>query len=189
MRRPTLIQGIGIAVLLTGLAIAAGFFFNAVFGGYFAAKATLAVTFTAYLTYLIGRGRTRAGRITLTFLCLLLLGWGLLAGTTLASMAAGGAALIWLVRSLTFYSSLIAAGADAFLGVLALGAGAWAFSVSGSTVAGAWCFFLVQALHAFIPSRFGPRDLKQAQDVSGDRFSRAHGAAEAAIEALIRGSK
>jgi hypothetical protein len=189
MNRPTLIQGIGIAVLLTGFAIASDFLLVPVLGRYFAWKATIAVTVAGYLVYLLGKSRRRAGLISLGASCLLLLGWAVLSDATLGTVAVGAAALIGVVRSVMLYSSLFAVGADALLGFLALGMAAWAFSASGSIAMGLWCFFLLHALHALIPSRLAPRDTAQDQSAGRDRFARAHGAAEAAIEALIRRSK
>lgn len=189
MNRPTLIQGVGTAILISALAFAADRVLNALAGGDPTPKGIAALALAAYLITLAGKNRGRAGGITLGLLCVLLLGLGYLSGATVSGMVVGGAVLIWLVRSMTFYSSLIAAAADALIGLLALGAAAWAVSAGGGVVALLWCFFLVQALHAMIPSRVGPKVTRHRRASGGDRFSRAHGAAETAIEALIRRSR
>ncbi len=65
--------------------------------------------------------------------------------------------LVWLVRSLYYYSGLLPALAD--LGVTALGAAfaVWAAQRSESAWLVLWCFFLVQAFHVLIPASLTQR--------------------------------
>ena len=111
----------------------------------------------------IAASRERIGASSLGFLCVQL-------------------GLVWLVRSLYFHSSLLAALAD--LGLVALGfaAAVWAASRSNSAALCLWAFFLVQALYVAIPQRTSGRDAPDGADA--DRFAHAHRAAEAAVRRM-----
>jgi hypothetical protein len=93
--------------------------------------------------------------------------------------------LIWLIRSLYFYSSVLSALADLGLNGLSLAAAVWAAGQTGSVLLSLWCFFLVQALFVAIPTRLsrGNRE-KPGGPEKEDRFQRAHRAAETAVRKL-----
>lgn len=100
------------------------------------------------------------------------------AGTVLAH-----AALVWLVRALYRYSSLLSAAADLGLTAVAVAVAAWVYGFSGSLFLAGWCFFLTQALNASIPETLG-RAEPPAADASRDAFESAHRAATAALRRL-----
>jgi hypothetical protein len=93
--------------------------------------------------------------------------------------------LIWLVRSLYFYSGVLPALADLGLSVLGAAFAVWAAQRSGSAMLAFWCFFLVQAFHVLLPTAIAERG--QPADDADLKFNRAHTAAEGAIRRLSTG--
>jgi hypothetical protein len=151
-----------------------------------ALRIVIAALGLGYTLVRLARSHERTGRMVV------LASWGAVAvlawlfAAPLPFYIAIHAVSIWLVRSLYSYSSLLAAALDFGLGVLSLGAAAWAYSHSASLFLSCWCFFLVQALHTVIP-RGNPAALlnpgKSGAD-KPDRFSSAHRTAEAALRRL-----
>lgn len=133
----------------------------------------------AYLVYLLSRAQGRVGRPTTLALWTVLaagiwpLSWPLLVLTQVVAL--------WLIRSLYFHRSLPAVLADGVLSGLAFLAGVWAAEKTGSTFAAFWCFFLVQALFAWIPGRHAAGSPESAPPPEADRFQEAHRTAEAAL--------
>ena len=136
----------------------------------------------AYTLYLLSRSEERTGRIaTVAVWCV---------ATTLAAVLASSLPLflicqvasIWLIRSLYFHGSLVAALADLGIGALALAFAIWAARSSGSVFLAIWCFFLVQALFVAVPADMGAKAL--SDDGSDQPFKRAERSATAAIRRL-----
>jgi hypothetical protein len=138
-----------------------------------------------YVVYLLGRSRERAGRFTVLVLGSLAAGvtWFLTPSLALYLLAQVG--VIWLVRSLYFYASLLSALADLGLSALSLAAALWAWVQTGSLFLTLWCFFLTQALFVVIPARITGKEGENHPDPKrADRFERAHRAAQAAVRKL-----
>ena len=135
----------------------------------------------AYLAYLLSGSEEKVGRVVVTLAWLvascLIWAWS----PTASIYVATHAALIWLVRSLYFHSSLITALADLGLVALGLGAAVWAVGHTGSLFLAIWCFFLVQALFVGIQV-FDPSRKRATADVDG--FQPAQSAAEKALRSL-----
>jgi hypothetical protein len=93
--------------------------------------------------------------------------------------------LIWLIRSLYFYSSLISALADFGLVLFGVASAIWAVLQTGSLSLSVWCFFLVQALFVAIPNAW-KRSSKPGivSKSTQDPFQSAHRTAEAALTKL-----
>jgi hypothetical protein len=185
MKRPTFFEGVAVALGASVLGSALYGALTLVIGGDWALRLIVAVLGLAYLLYLLSLTRHRAGRIaTLAF-------WGFAAGLawllglSLPLYVLVHLGLIWLLRSLYFYSSPLSALTDMGLNGLSLGAAAWAVVQSHSLFLGIWSFFLVQALFVAIPARIGAKSTKNsAQQDEEDAFERAHRAAEAALRRL-----
>jgi hypothetical protein len=91
--------------------------------------------------------------------------------------------LIWLVRSLYFYSSTLPSIGDLALSLLSLSAAVWAAMQTGNVFLSFWCFFLMQALWSAIP-----RQLKSHQPEmlpTNDRFQEAYRNAEVAVGKIL----
>jgi hypothetical protein len=146
----------------------------------------------AYILYIMSRRVGRVGRVTLA-----VLSWGLLFGVCFMGASIGsvillGLGLIWLVRSVLRYTSLLSALLDALLCAVSLAGAALITMFSGSVALTVWGFFLCQALWVFIPTTFGglAKSLYVATDGcegrASDRFTCAYHAAEAALRSLAQ---
>ncbi len=185
MKRPTFLEGVVVALALSLVGGAVYSATSIFFSGGWLIRSIIATLSLAYICYLISRSGHRLGRVTTVALwsfaaiIVWLLNLPLLIYTVLHL------GLIWLVRSLYFYTSPLAALADSALSALSLMAAIWAVIQSQSVFAGLWCFFLVQALFAVIPTSFNPKVNKQksSQPVN-DQFDRAYHAAENALRQI-----
>jgi hypothetical protein len=185
-KRPSLGLGIGSGLVLSvgGAAVLAGLWPLVGYGA--ALRVVVALLGLAYVLYVLGQSGERVGRVTTVA------GWSVAAALAWASGLPFVAyvlvhvGLIWLVRSLYFYSGVLPALAD--LGLSALGAAfaVWAAQRSGSAMLALWCFFLVQAFHVLLPAAVTDRGGTPAVDAEL-KFNRAHAAAEAAIRRLSAG--
>lgn len=185
MKAPTFLEGVGVAltasvvgsVLFTALA--------PVFGSATVVRALIAAIGLAYLLYLLRRSHQRVGRVTVV------------AGWAAAALAIGlwqpplllylflHITLLWLVRSLYRYASLLSALADLGLSGLGLAAAVWAAVHAGSLFLSIWSFFLVQALFVAIPPDWSGRHRTRPDGTDpDDRFQTAYRAARAALRRL-----
>ena len=184
MKHPSFFQGVIVALVLS-------FFGAALFASLTTFVATGLVLRTlvslvalAYVGYLLSRTHARVGRITSLALSVVVVGvaWGFELPLALYLIVHVG--LIWLIRSLYFYSGVVPALMDLALSALALAAAVWATLQSGSIFLAIWCFLLVQALHVVIP-RSVDRARERGSSFQADgAFERARRTAEAAIARL-----
>lgn len=182
MKRPTFLEGVAVALAASLVGSAAYAALAAVAGGG-VLRLVVAGLALGYLIYLLARAPARVGRVAA------LAAWAVAA--TLLWLGAPPLALflflhlgaLWLLRSLLFHSSLVAAAGDLGLSLLALAAGVWAVLHTGSLLLGIWCFFLVQALFVVLPSRLA-RPSGDARRATEDPFEHAHRLAEAAVRRL-----
>lgn len=145
------------------------------------ARGVIAMVGFAYVLYLVARSGERVGRVT-TVVCWLAgaaLAW--FAGLPFMSFVLVHVGLVWLARSLYYYSGLIPALIDFGLSLLGTAFAVWSAQRTGSFGLALWCFFLAQAFHVLIPESVRPeRDPPETDDA----FSRAQRAAEAAVRRL-----
>jgi hypothetical protein len=180
-RMPSLGVGLVVALIFSACGAALLAALTPWLGTGLALRAVIALLGLAYVIYAIGRSGERVGRIT-TLVCWLVVACGAwVAGLPLVAYVLVHLAVVWLVRSLYYYSGLMPALAD--LGVTLLGAAfaVWAAQRSDSACLAFWCFFLVQAFHVSIPASLTGGPAPGAPD---DAFARAHRAAEAAVRRL-----
>lgn len=182
MKRPTFLEGVGVALAASIAGSVAYTALSAVAGGGLLRPVVTGLAF-AYVVYLLARAPQRVGRVTaLAAWCMAAAGlW--LAAPPLALYLLLHVGLTWLVRSLFFHSGVFAALVDLALGVAALAAGVWAVVHTGSVLLGVWCFFLVQAAFVAIPPSLAPQR-RASEPARNDGFERAHRAAEAALRRL-----
>lgn len=183
MKRPSFLEGAGVAL---ALAVAGGVAFTLLvplLAGGVVLKGIAAAAGLAYLLYLLARSGTRAGRVTAVAAWALATAaaWWLAPSLLLYLLVQAG--VLWLLRSLLFHRGLLAAVADLGLTGLGLLAAGWALVRTGSVGAALWCFFLVAALFVAIPARF-PRRAAAEDGVPADRFRQAQRTAEAALRRL-----
>jgi len=151
MKSPGIINGIIAAFVISLMAGAAslvlsGFVYQSTLFSIILYAATL-----TYLIYLLKNSSARVGRVvvisgwtTVSLVC-----W--LFDVPLFEQLLIQAGIIWLVRSLYFHASLVAALLDFGLVSVGLAASAWAMVNTGSLATAVWSFFLTQALFCWIP--------------------------------------
>ena len=187
MKSPTFFRGVVIAFVLSFFGAALFAAMTTVMSSGFALRTVVALVTLAYVAYLLSRSGARVGRITALAISMLAvaIAWGV--ELPLGLYLIVHVTLIWLVRSLYFYSGVVPALIDLGLNALALAAAVWATLQAGSVFLAIWCFLLVQALHVAIPASMS-RDQRGREGVasaaSDARFQRARRTAEAAITRL-----
>jgi hypothetical protein len=188
---PSFVSEVGLGFVLSLVAATSAYAAALILPPESALRAAIAVLGIAYTVARLIRTAERTGRVVVLAL------WAIVAGATwlfavpLTAYVAIHVALIWLIRSLFSYSSLLAAALDLALTGLSLGAATWAFAHSDSVFLACWCLLLVQALHTAIPTHkpaaLLSRDTQRRtarRAYTPDRFGTAHRAAEAALQRL-----
>ncbi len=185
MKQPTFPEGVAVALAAS---LAGGVLYTAldtVFPGVPVLRLLIAAIGLVYVVYLLGRSTERVGRVTAAAAWLLVAGVLWFTHPPLLLYVCVHLGMIWLIRSLYFYSSALSALADLGLNGLGLAAGIWAITRTGSVLLGIWCFFLVQALFVFIPKSVSRKPgAGQAGQAGEDRFQHAYRAAETAVRKL-----
>lgn len=184
MNRPSFLEGVLVALLASIGASVLSAAFGTLFTGRVVLPWVVAGIGLAYVLYLLGRSSESVGRPTALVAWTLGAGaaWGL--GIPLGLYLLVHLGLIWLIRSLYFHASLLAAAADLCLLGLGLATALWALLHTGSLLLGVWCFFLVQALFVAIPPRLPRRAGPPHLEGDPDRFEHARRAADAALKRL-----
>jgi hypothetical protein len=185
MRRPSFFHGVVVALVI---AAAAGAMYPALapmLGAGTALRLIVPVLALAYLIFLFRRSTGSTGRITTVAVWLAVSAAAWLVAPPIPVYLLIHAGLLWLVRSLYFYSSAIPALLDLGMSALSVSAATWAMSRSGSLFLAVWCFFLVQALFVAIPHRLGRLAHEDAGEIDDDAFERARRRADAALRQLF----
>ncbi len=188
MKQHNLFLSLGIAFVLSAVSLPILWVLLALRSS-IATQALITLLTAGYLGYLLVQSRARVGRIILATVSAAVLGVACLAGASSTAVALLALGLIWFVRSLLNYSSLVAACLDALLCVVSVGVALAAAGATSNAALTVWCFFLLQALWVYIPRRFtrggsAPETADQTQQA--DAFARAYGSAEAAIRCLAQ---
>ncbi len=185
MKQATFMEGVAVALAASVIGSVLHTALTSIFASDWVLRMLIAGIGCGYVVYLLSRSRERVGR-TVT-----LVAWVLLAGAlwlikpSLTIYIVTHVVLIWFVRSVYFYSSIVPALIDLGLTGLSLAAAVWAGHLTGSVFLITWCFFLVQALFVGIPKRVPRRAERGAADAEGvQRFERAYQAAESALRKL-----
>lgn len=182
MKRPPFFEGVAVAAAAS---TAGAVLFGALTIAFTAGpvlRLLVAGISLAYVIYLLSRSGERVGRIAVVSLWMVtaLAIWWL--SPSFPAYLLLHVAVIWVVRSLYFHSSMFGSVADLGISVLALAAGISGGLYTGSVFLGLWCFFLTQALFVIIPVDFGPRGTRGANTPAAhDRFEAAHRTAESAL--------
>lgn len=183
--RPGFLEGVGVALILSSIGAAVFTMFHPFFAAGFLGRLLLSGIGFAYVLYILWRSRERIGRITVLAIWTLanVIIWVFYPPILLFVILQ--LALIWLIRSLYFYSgvlpSLLDLGLNGIAATLAIAAGLH----TRSLFIGLWCFFLSQALFVFIPATLQHKTVTSDSGNAGeDRFERAHRVALAAVRKL-----
>lgn len=141
----------------------------------------------SYLIYLLKKSSARIGRVVVvsSWAGISLVCWFF--DVPLLEQILIQAGLIWLVRSLYFHASLIAAVLDFVLVAVGLAAGTWAMVNTGSLATTVWSFFLIQALFCWIPDLSRKASGESSNSQRGqNNFQSAHRAALDAVHKLAQ---
>jgi len=153
MKRPVFTEGVIVALAVSLFAS----FMYAVLAWFLSATGILqlVISFSGllYVIYLVARSTEKSGRIVVVSGWILIAGFIWLADIPLALFCLVHAVMIWLIRSLYFYSSLLSSILDSALIISGLILSTWAFYQTNSLFMSLWSFFLVQALFTIIPVR------------------------------------
>ena len=181
MKRPTFLEGVGVALAACVVGGALYLVLSPFFGWDSLVRALIAGLGLAYIVYLLNRSQARVGKVTVAGFWLAgAIGlWLVHPPLTVYLLFHAGA--VWLVRSLYFYRSLIPAVLDLALISFGLVAAFWAVIETGSIFVALWCFFLCQALFTGIPGILRPKRREVADDAP---FQRAYRAGQAALRTL-----
>ena len=186
MKKPSLIEGVGVAVLLAfATAVLCSFTFFFFFGG--GAVLVPVILSYVYVLYLLTKRGPAPGRTSLAIAAFSVLAGITVVGSSALMLLLVCIAVIWTVRTLLYARSITSAALHAGLCILGFAAGEWAFWSTQSVTVAVWSFFLMQALFVFIPSRFS-KDAARARfanAVDRSEFEVARHAAEEALERLI----
>ena len=184
MKVSSLLQHIGIALALTCLATINNFILRQFFTGSLSAKLNISVIVFLYLAYLIWQSRLTAGRPTLLFIDISTLSIFLLASLHTETLFLMSLFLIWLNRSLLYYSSVLPVLADLCLCLFSAFVVYWLLFNGNSLITAVWCLLLLQALHSLIPGK--KKSTKQQQASPSDNFDHAFQSAESALQRLLK---
>ena len=181
MKRPTFLEGVGVALVASVVGGIAYAVLPPLFGWDSPMRALIAGLGLAYIVYLLNRSRARVGKVTVAsfWLAGAVALWLLHPPFTVYLLLHAGA--VWFVRSLYFHDGLIPSVLDLALTGFGLVAAGWAAIETGSMFLALWCFFLCQALFSGIPRIQRPKHGKQAADAP---FERAYRAGQSALRAL-----
>ncbi len=185
MKKPTFIQGVMVAAVLAFVGSSFIATVTPFIGFQHVANLVVPAIAFVYLVYLFRSTKERIGRIsvlTLWSVFAIAMWWS---DPTLAVYLLVHVGVIWLVRSLYFYSGVIPALIDLGLSVISVSAFGWALERTGSMFLGIWCFFLVQALFVLIPKSYSNVGSAQRHATEDERFARAERQANQALQKLF----
>lgn len=183
MNAPTLLRGVGVALVLSLVGAAVFALVQHLAGPATAVRLVITLTAGGYLFWLVPTSGVRIGRVTTSaaWISVSLALWFLAPSLTLYLL--GHVVALWLVRSLYFHSGVLPALADLGLAGLAVGAALWAAGQSGSVFLATWSFYLAQAFFVLIPQTSSPSE-SPATAESESNFNRSQRMAEAALRRI-----
>lgn len=187
---PSLLHGIAIAFVLSAVGGALSFALSLLLGAQPALRILVPLLGGAYVLYLLSRSHERIGRVTTVLAWTLGCAAAWFAHPPLAPYLLIHVGMLWLIRSLYFYSGVLPALADLALSLIALAFGVWAASRSGGVFLGSWSFFLVQAFFVLIPASVRDGARRGSAPAAGPEpcaFTLAQRTADAALRRLAAG--
>jgi hypothetical protein len=187
MHRPTLLEGVLVALVL-GLSVSPLVVcVQLVIGSLLAWKIAVTIMAYAYMCYLLARSGRWSGRVTLGLLALTVLLASLVFNLRFPTILLLCVTLIWVMRSCAYSRSLVSAVLQGGVCVLGCSAALVVYGHRGSLALALWSFFLVQAAFVLIPAQCMRRSTAPRSTTPGDApddFGRAYHAAEQALERL-----
>ena len=185
MKKPGFFEGVIVALIISVSASVAYMILSSLLGGGWLLRILVAAMGLAYVIYLLSRSKERVGKITVTasWIAGAAIIWLLAPTFVLYVLLHVG--MIWLIRSLYYYTSVLSSLADFGLNAISVVIAFWAGLHSHSLFLSLWCFFLTQALFVLIPVSLQSSLKPSAKYTSSeDRFEKAYRNAESAVRKL-----
>jgi len=177
----SLLQHIGIAIVLISLVALNDLVLRYFFTGLFSTKIAIALTVGLYLAFIIQQSHVTAGRITLLLIDLAVILICMYSDLPVQTLLLIYLTIIWLNRSVLIYTSLFSVTADLALCLLSVGIAYSLFLSGNNLISILWCLLLIQTLHCLIP---GARQVIKTQQAS-DNFEHNLQTAENALQRLL----
>ncbi|GAB4190901.1 MAG: hypothetical protein Tsb002_19110 [Wenzhouxiangellaceae bacterium] len=183
-------RSVALAIGLSVLGTALWHLLSLMMGSILAVQMSIAAMALVYALVLLRCQRGRSGRLA-AFSAWLLLSLGLMAApVSLLGFALAQLAMLWLMRSVYSYRTLLPALGDAAISGIAVLIAIWTLLHSHSLLLTLWSFWLCQALVALLPPRFPTgRDDHDRHSPSSLRFDQAHDRAREALAVLASGTQ
>jgi len=182
LKTPSFAEGALLALVMSSLGSIAAFSLSLLFFSASAISLAVILLGGGYLFYLISRSRRKSGKLVATLLVTLLLLFCTMLPLASSVILVMLLAAIWLLRSFYFRHGFLDSVFDLGLTFFGLAAAVTAGFVSESPFLAFWTFFVIQALHVYLPS------MKQKESHinsrAPERFRRAHDNAKSAISRL-----
>jgi len=185
MNRPTFMEGVLLALVVSFLASFLYASLTWFFSEIGVIQLIISIVGFAYIVYMLIRSEEKTGRVVVMVTWFLVVSFIWILDIPLALFCLVHLAMLWLIRSLYFYSSVISSMLDFTLVALSLLFSTWAFYQTESVFMSLWSFFLMQSLFVLIPSRLGQSKQNCARQRNSDReFNRAFNNASDAVRKL-----
>lgn len=149
-----------------------------------AARLTLVGLSFGYLVITVKDASARVGRFASVSAWLLLSVLLVVCNPVLWAWMGSYLLMLWLIRSLYRYQQLTFALVDAGLFLFAVAASIVSVRQTSSIFFMLWSFFLMQALHVFIPQTWPARRNKNSPSLQAERFEQAYRCASDALQRL-----
>ncbi len=188
MKTATFSEGLLVALVLSIFGALSFYFFNYIIPTNSGLYLTVSLLSFFYLIYLIARSEIKTGRIIAFSLwaVITISSWLLLLPFSIFLLVQ--ISIIWILRSLYFYSSLLSSLTDLILTGLSISAAIWAGLHTGTLFLALWSFFLMQSLFVLIPKSLKPLNIDngaaELDNDSNDAFNRAYQTAKHALGKL-----
>ena len=185
IHKPSFFEGVAVAFVASIVIAACTFVFARIFVSTGMLQILVTLLSAAYIAYLMVRSHERLGRLTVFSIWFVLTFLGMILSPSLLVFVLLQLGMIWIIRSLYYYNSVLAALADLGLMGLSTFVALWAWLNTQSLFLAMWCFFLMQALFVLIPKQLKTSNSTESKKQSvGDRFEHAYLAAEQAVRQL-----
>ena len=189
MKTATFFEGVFIALIIGFISSVLLFTLSSFFPTNILIRGLISGISIAYIVYLLSRSNERLGRIIVMTILLISISTLWFAWPPITFFIFGHMTIIWLVRSLYFYSSLVSSLTDLALNFSSLFI---AFAVANHTDSiflTLWCFFLMQALFVLIPKSIQKPNSHSSISLNNDEeFQHSFQAAQAAFQQLSKQS-
>lgn len=184
MRKPNLYHGIAVAFCLSFFGSALFAVLTPMYSGQWLLRIVITLLALTYLLYLLSSSPARTGKVATLAIWIMVSGFSWFLTPPLLVYILIHICMIWLIRSLYHYQSVISAVADMGLNALSLIAAIWALESTGSLFLGLWCYFLAQALFVVIPVNLKRTTATPLTSTEDEIFQRAYRSAETALRRM-----